>query len=191
MWRICLLISSSFLVCSHHGHIPELNLKRCCACCPTSYNQQWSLFVCVERCWKECGIMGKKEGEAKWADEIWLAGSTRMSHSTSSRDLELRSYSGLRWHVCVCGFVRVHKYAGVQMAQTNSWSHQIFTAAQVCVLEKNKSSVVTKPQHRSQIYTRILTFCFLLPSATPLLCKLLQFWRNCIVSWQFFLKTCL
>lgn len=137
----------------------------------------------MERCWKGKGVVGAVEG----GDGVWLAGTTRMSHSSSSLNLELQTYSGLRWHVYVCGCVHRCMHTNV-----HTWSSPIAkvtrfvllalprsVCVRVCVLEENESSLVTKPQHRSQILNRYLSFlslhCTKFPSVTPPpVCKWLQ-----------------
>lgn len=136
-----LWIHFPFPVCVNHCCIPELNPERrrsgrpCC-------KQWWSPLVCVEIYLKESGFMAKKGGVR--GDEIWLAVTVRMSHSSSSLDLELRDYSGLWCYVWSCACTPVFTWL-------TKLSSLPAACVCVCVLEENESSLVTKPQHRSQI----------------------------------------
>lgn len=111
-----------------------------------------------------CGKMlkGKRHygkeggGEAGGADEIWLAVSMRMSHSSSSLDLELRAYSGLRWHVYVCMYVVVcarmhaHKcsHGPIQQLKSPNFRCWLSHCACVCVCVCwRKMKVVWRANH--------------------------------------------
>lgn len=134
-------------------------------------------------------------GEAGGADEIWLAVSMRMSHSSSSLDLELRAYSGLRWHVYVCMYVVVcarmhaHKcsHGPIQQLKSPNFRCWLSHCACVCVLEENESSLASKPQHRSQIQTQIFIIflsCSEVPSTTLPQCLSPQLHSGLYRFWQ-------
>lgn len=113
---------------------------------PTSGNQQWSLFVCVERCWK-----GKRHSWEGEGDEIWLAGSTRMSHSPSSLDLEWRAYSGLRWRQCVWLWSCPHTASKPALAWLNPTAEVTRFSLVVSTLRRwRKMKVVWQPNYNTE-----------------------------------------
>lgn len=126
-------------------------------------NQQWSLVVCVERCWKlvasfkvcvgartslglALGVGCKKKGGGR----IWLAGSRRVTHPCSSLDVEL---GGLFWAAVARAVAHAHSRS---RWLTNIWSYQIFlcwfrSCVCMCVCACwRKMKVVWWPNHNTE-----------------------------------------
>lgn len=112
-----------------------------------------------------------------------------MSHSSSSLDLDLRTYSGLWWHVYVCGCVRVRvrrhtsgSHGSVQ--ELKSPDFRCWPGVCVCVCWR-KMKVIWRPNHNTEArfkrryLSSLALSCSEVPSATPPLCKSIDF-NSCL-----------